>query len=184
MPIISFIVNFVLSLIQFLFILRIILQMVKAPSNNELSTMLAQVTNPVIQPLRQFLPRTRFIDVSTLAVWVAIDIIKYIALVYLKVHVVLTAFQLILLVPADFIMQVTIILFYATLFHAVLNLVAAGMVNPATEMLKILANPLLEKIRQFFPDIGGFDLSPIIVLFLLKVIQMTITTYIPGGYFF
>lgn len=184
MAIFLFIFNFIISLVQFVFVLRILLQMLRVSSHNEFAVMLAELTNPVIKPLRSFLPRTRFIDISTLSVWLIVDLFKYIVIVYFKAHVVLSPMQLIVLIPADFIMQCCMILFYAVLFHAILSLVVQGMVNTATITLKALSEPLLNMGRKVIPNAGGFDLSPIFVLFILKVIEMTITSYIPAAYFF
>jgi YggT family protein len=184
MAIFIFVFSFVVSLVQLVFILRLILQMLRVSSQNEFAIMIAQATNPVVQPLRSILPRTRFIDISTLSVWLTVDIIKYLVIVYFQAHVVLSAFQLAVLIPADFIMQCLTLLFYAVLFHAILSFVAQGMVNTATITLKALSEPLLALGRKIIPNAGGFDLSPIVVLFVIKVIQMTITTYIPASYFF
>ena len=105
MAVFLFVFNFVISLVQFVFILRLLMQMLRVSSQNEFATMIAQFTNPIVQPLRSILPRTRFIDISTFSVWLIIDIIKYLVIVYFKAHVVLTGMQLVVLIPADFIMQ-------------------------------------------------------------------------------
>ncbi len=185
MRIVSFVFNFVTSFIQLVFLLRMLFQFFKVKSNNEVALMVAHFTNPVVKPVRKFLPRTRFIDLSTLSIWIAIDLVKYLLMVYLQTDAVLSGFQLLLLLPCDFIMQTCFILFYSTLFHAILGLVAQGMHNPATETLEALASPLLNLARNFIPKIGALDLSPIAVLIGLKAIQLFITTYlVPTSYFF
>ena len=41
-----------------------------------------------------------------------------------------------------------------------------------------LTEPLLNKIRQFLPNLGAFDISPIILLMLIWILQMCMDYYI------
>jgi len=41
-----------------------------------------------------------------------------------------------------------------------------------------LTEPLLNKIRQFLPNLGAFDISPIILLMLIWILQMCMRYYI------
>ena len=41
-----------------------------------------------------------------------------------------------------------------------------------------LTEPLLNKIRQFLPNLGAFDISPIILLVLIWILQMCMRYYI------
>ncbi len=179
-----FLINFLFSVVLFVFVLRLIFQLFRAPAGNPFCEGIAKVTNPIILPLRKLIPRTRYIDASTLLVWLVIDILKYIIIVYMTQSHVLTAYQLLLIVPADLVMQVTTIIFYVVIFYALLKFVASGMDNTAMRTLKILSEPALKLGRKLLPATGGFDFSPIVVVVAAKCIQIAITTYIPAGYFF
>jgi len=41
-----------------------------------------------------------------------------------------------------------------------------------------LTEPLLNRIRQFLPNLGAFDISPIILLMLIWILQMCMRHYI------
>ena len=41
-----------------------------------------------------------------------------------------------------------------------------------------LTEPLFSKIRQFLPNLGAFDISPIILLMLIWILQMCMRYYI------
>ena len=41
-----------------------------------------------------------------------------------------------------------------------------------------LTEPLLNRIRQFLPNLGAFDISPIILLMLIWILQMCMRYYI------
>lgn len=40
-----------------------------------------------------------------------------------------------------------------------------------------MCEPVLSRIRKFIPDLGGIDISPIILLLLLNFIQEALYTY-------
>ncbi len=42
-------------------------------------------------------------------------------------------------------------------------------------LLRSITAPLLDPIRRVLPDLGGLDLSPLVVLLLTQVLNMVIT---------
>ncbi len=44
-------------------------------------------------------------------------------------------------------------------------------------LLRRLTEPLLRPIRRFLPDLGGIDISPIILLFALQAVQYFVAYY-------
>ena len=64
-------------------------------------------------------------------------------------------------------------------------LYAFGVVNPSNQavatigrMLYQLTEPALRPIRRFVPNLGGLDISPIILLLIIFLIQRIILYYI------
>ena len=43
--------------------------------------------------------------------------------------------------------------------------------NPLVRFLRRVTDPVLEPFRQLIPSIGGLDLSPMVVLFLLQFLE-------------
>ena len=43
--------------------------------------------------------------------------------------------------------------------------------NPLVQLLGQITDPILEPARRIIPPIGGMDLSPIVVLVLLRLVQ-------------
>ena len=43
--------------------------------------------------------------------------------------------------------------------------------NPIRQFLELLTEPVLKPVRKLLPDMGGLDLSPIIVLIGLQVLR-------------
>ena len=64
-------------------------------------------------------------------------------------------------------------------------LYAFGVVNPRNQFVATVANmlyqvtePALRPIRRFLPNFGGLDLSPIVLLLIVFLIQRVIVYYI------
>ena len=64
-------------------------------------------------------------------------------------------------------------------------LYAFGVVNPRNQFVATIANllyqvtePALRPIRRFLPNFGGLDLSPIVLLLIVFLIQRVIVYYI------
>ena len=50
-----------------------------------------------------------------------------------------------------------------------------NMVRSVWNGLNAIVEPALRQIRRFLPDMGGVDLSPIILIFIIWFVQMEIT---------
>ena len=64
-------------------------------------------------------------------------------------------------------------------------LVAFGVVNVRNQFIRVvvdllfrLTEPVLRPIRRILPNLGGIDISPVVALLLLIVIQHFIANYI------
>ena len=64
-------------------------------------------------------------------------------------------------------------------------LVAFGVVNVRNQFIRVVVDflyritePLLRPIRSFLPAMGGLDISPIILILIIMLIQRIITYYI------
>lgn len=64
-------------------------------------------------------------------------------------------------------------------------LVAFGVVNVRNQFIRVIVDllyrvtePVLRPIRRFLPNLGGIDISPVVALLLIIVIQHLIVNYI------
>lgn len=46
--------------------------------------------------------------------------------------------------------------------------------NPLVRLLSQMTDPILEPARRIIPPIGGLDFSPIVVIFLLRVLEQVV----------
>lgn len=88
------------------------------------------------------------------------------------------------------ILQIFDIYFYVILAMVIMSwLVAFNIINISNPyvrqiayFLRQLTEPLLAPIRRLLPDLGGIDISPIILLFALQFLQRAIV-YVAYTYF-
>jgi YggT family protein len=74
------------------------------------------------------------------------------------------------------------LLIFAVILNAILSwLVAFDVINVRNQtvyrIIRTLDNvtdPMLRPIRRFMPNLGGIDISPIILLFLLQALKMLV----------
>jgi YggT family protein len=53
--------------------------------------------------------------------------------------------------------------------------------NPYVEMVRTATDPLLRPIRSVMPDTGMFDLSPMVAILLLQVLERVLMSMVYGG---
>ena len=55
--------------------------------------------------------------------------------------------------------------------RAVISWVNADPYNPVVRFLHQVTDPVLNRIRRFLPTMGGFDLSPMVLIFAIIFLQ-------------
>lgn len=179
-----FLLATVFSMAIFFVLLRIFLQLFQAPWSNPISQFIAKITNPLVRPLRKILPRVPYIDLPSVLLLIIIELIKFITLFAIQLGIMIPLSQLFLFTFGDIIIQACSILFYAIIIRVIISWISSGQSNPFIEIVYCLTEPLMSKCRQLIPDVSGFDLSPIIVLLLIKVVQIAVTSILPTHIFF
>jgi YggT family protein len=69
--------------------------------------------------------------------------------------------------------------FFVILIKIILSWVAPQNYNPMSALLNTMAEPLLRPFRRIVPAIGGFDISPIFAIVVLKAVEIVLQSYRP-----
>jgi len=165
-----YLVETLLSLALFAFLLRLLLQWVRADFRNPLARAVVQITSPVLVPLRRLLPAIgRFDTASGVAVVVlalaetaAAPLLRAAELAPLPTWGLLALFELLRTILWTF--------FFSIFLYALLSLIAPGTYSPAQSMLASLAEPVLRPLRRIIPPLGGLDLSPLWAIILIQAL--------------
>ena len=66
------------------------------------------------------------------------------------------------------------IYFWILIAHCILSFVSPDPRNPIVQFIYNVCEPLLSRVRTKIPPMGMFDLSPIVVLLAISVLDMVI----------
>lgn len=161
MSAIIFIVETLLTLALFVFLLRLLLQWARADFRNPVSQAVVRLTNPLVMPLRRILPPVGKVDTASV---IAVLIVAFIevAIIFALRGLGLPPLVLWLRMAVVEILRTTLwTYFYAIFLYALLGLIAPGGYSPMQSVLDSLCEPVLRPIRRLIPPIGGLDLSPL-----------------------
>lgn len=164
-----FLIDTLFGLYALVLILRFILQAVRADFYNPVSQFVWLVTNRPVGLLQRVIPRWRNYDIAALVlafVLVALNITLDLALASAGIS------PLVLLIwSLAKLLSLTINLyFFSILIQAIMSWVNPGVPTPASAILWSINEPLLKPVRTLLPPIGGFDLSPLLVMVALQVL--------------
>jgi YggT family protein len=168
-----FLITTLADLYLLTFLLRFIMQWVRASHYNPLSQFVFKVTNPLVVPARRLLPSVGGIDVPTLAVLFVLELIVTFALLRLTgLSVTLPDLLLLALLR---LVSLTLLLYIGALFiYVLLSWFGDRGRNPMGELLADLVEPLLRPVRRLLPPIGGLDIAPLIVTLVLYAIRIAL----------
>ena len=66
---------------------------------------------------------------------------------------------------------------YILLGSVIISWVNADPYNPIVRFIRNVTEPVLVRIRQFMPETGMVDLSPLVAFFAIQLIQSAIVRY-------
>ena len=166
----------VLRLFGTLCLLRFLFQLAGANMYNPLVQAFARVTNPILQPLRRVLPKHRLIDFSSgLVVLIAFSLINYLRN---RVLIEEGAYHLLLIGGVAMAIKTACWIFIiAILLMVIMSWVAPNVYSPATELARVLTEPVLRPLRKVLPAMAGFDFSP-----MLAMVGLSFVLYFLRGF--
>jgi len=173
-----FVLNILFSLFGIALIIRAWMYAIRLHPFNPYSQAVLRVTNWLVTPLRSIIKPSNRVDFPSLvACWLT-------ALVFLWLTWVLLTGQLPAaegLVRSLVAAAVTMakwafnVVLWVTLIQAVLSWV--NPLAPIMPLLHTLTAPLLDPIRRVMPNLGGLDLSPLVLLLLAQVAIMVLQRF-------
>lgn len=167
----TFLVQVAFGIYIFVLMLRVLLQVFRADYYNPLSQFLVRLTEPVLAPLRRIVPCVGRVEGGALLVMLGAQMIEF-WLVY-EVRGAAPSFAgLAVASAAELLDLCTTIFFWAILIRVILSWVNPGLRHPGSDIVHSLTEPVLEPARRALPAMGGFDLSPILVLVGLQLVNL------------
>ena len=153
--------------------LRFMLQWVRADFYNPLVQVLVKITNPPLLPLRRLIPGLFGVDMAALVLMLILKLVEW-GLVFSIVDQPTGFPGLVLIAIADLLKLVLNIWFWTILIRVVLSWLNPDYRQPLVALIFQLTEPILRPARQLLPPLSGLDLSPILVLIVLKLTEMLV----------
>lgn len=166
----EFVINTLFSLYVLALMLRFLLALVRADFYNPVSQFLVRITNPVLLPLRRLIPPVGGIDMASLVLILAVQMLG-IALILLLRGGGIGVQALVFISLAEVVDLSFKVFIYGIVIQAILSWVNPGAYNPAVNLLHSLTEPVLRPARRLLPPISGLDLSPLLAILGLEVLR-------------
>lgn len=167
---VQFLIDFAFNMYLMVVLLRLWLQFARADFYNPFSQFVVKVTQPLIAPMRRILPSIGRLDTATLVLALLVAGLK---IVTLNLVLGATGFNILSIVIVSFFIvlkEALTLVMYVLILRAILSWVSQGR-NPMELVLAQLTEPMLAPIRKRMPDMGGLDLSVMVVIVLLLFLQ-------------
>ncbi|WP_298441850.1 YggT family protein [uncultured Ferrimonas sp.] len=172
-----FLVSTLFKLYLMVVLLRLWLQSARADFYNPFSQFVVKATQPILKPMRRVLPSLGNLDTASLVLALMVGIGFWFTIT-------LMAGQPLDPLLGTYLGVITVIkeagtlLFWVLLLRAILSWVSQGR-NPIEYVMQQLTEPFLAPIRRFMPDLGGLDLSMLVVFLALNFINILLGQYVP-----
>jgi len=162
-----FLIRTIADLYLLMFLLRFILQWVRASYRNPLSQLVQKVTSPLVVPARRVLPSVAGLDLPTLVVLIVLEsLVTFLLLVI--VHYPLSISGLLFLVALRLV-SLTLWFYSVALFvYVLLSWFGDRSGGPMGSVLAEIVEPLLRPVRRLVPPIAGLDLSALLVMLVFQ----------------
>ncbi len=159
-------------------LLRFLLQLARADFYNPITQFAVKITNPLLRPMRRFIPGWGGIDGAALVLAILIQ-----ALTFFLILVVLNGglphinpVTLLVWAVLNILSLIVKIYFWSVIAIVVVSWIAPGNSHPAIQLIAQITEPVMRPVRNLIPPIGGLDLSPIVVFLILNVATSVISS--------
>jgi len=170
MTALDFLIKFAFDTYLMIVVLRVWLQIARADFYNPFSQFIVKATNPIILPMRRFIPGLLGIDMAGVLLVLLISYLKF-SILMIMGNGEITLISLLIVGTLFAIKKVGVLLFWILFIRAIMSWVSQG-AHPVEQVMRQLSEPLLSPIRRRLPDMGGFDLSLMVLSFTLIFLNM------------
>lgn len=170
MTALDFLLKFLFDTYIMIVILRVWLQIARADFYNPFSQFIVKATDPLVRPLRRLIPGFFGIDMAGVVLVLIVAYGKFSIMMIMNSGQI-DILSLLIIGTLFAIKQTGVLLFWVLLIRAIMSWISQGQ-HPVEQVMAQLSEPLLSPIRRRLPDMGGIDLSLMILSFSLLFLNM------------
>ncbi len=153
-------------------LLRIYLVWLRVARSNPVAVFCVALTEWLVAPLRRVVPLRGRFDAASLAGAFAIALAFVLLMALVQYHGTWNWYLFlpsVLLLLTHWALYLVLILVFAY--------VVLGLVNPHAPLaptFEVLTRPVLAPLRRWIPSVGGFDLSPLVVIVIVQILLLVL----------
>jgi YggT family protein len=165
------VINTLVGLYLLLVVLRFLLQLVRADFYNPVSQFIVKATNAPLIPLRKVIPGFGGIDIASLVLALLVQAVAIVLILLL--NGIQPPPLLVVMWSAIGVLSLLLkVYFWGLLITVIASWVAPNSYNPVLILINQILEPAMKPIRKIMPDMGGIDISPIIMFLLIQVLEI------------
>ena len=167
-----FLITTLFSVVTYALIFQFLFALFGRNHRNHVYGSLSKLSQPLVKPLRTFIPTVNKIDFALLTVIYLLHILQVILIV--SIFGIRTFSLAAIFIPAAFtiMLQVLNIVSFSIIILVVMSWLAPGSYNPISDAMFYMSDWLLRPIRRSMPDLGGLDLSPMIAIIGIQFVSI------------
>lgn len=170
--ILQFLLEVACGLVAGACLLRLYMQAQRIPFSNPIGQLVFALSDWLVMPLRKLIPNRSKYDLSSLAGALLVMLAQYV-LVWLLLGAVGNPVMIVLLACFGLLRMVLTGCIGILIVYAILSWVQPH--APIANILARLSEPLLRPLRRVIPLVSGIDLSPLVAIIGLQVLQMMLS---------
>jgi len=166
-------INAIGGLVLLVFLLRFLLQLVRADFYNPISQFIVKMSNPLLIPLRRMIPGFGGMDIASLVLAYGTQLVTM-ALILLVSGYAIPWGNLLVWAAVGLLGLLVNIYFWGGIIVAIASWIAPNSYNPALILINQILEPAIRPIRNKMPDLGGLDLSLFVLLMAIQLFEILI----------
>jgi YggT family protein len=166
------VINTLFGLYLLVVVLRFLLQLARADFYNPISQFIVKATNPPLIPLRKMIPGWGGIDIASLVLAFLVQAAAIVLILLL--NEIQPPLQVALWAVIGVLSLILKIYFWGLLITVIASWIAPSSYNPVLILINQILEPAMKPIRKIMPDMGGLDISPIIMFLAIQVLEILV----------
>lgn len=166
-------VDFLFGLLIGLFVVRVLLQVVRANFHNPICQFFYRATNPLLVPMRRWLPPIGRVDSAASLIALLLCVVQVWLLGALSGFALPLAATLVLAIGSLINVLLTLY-FWLIVVRIILSFLNPDAYHPVIPLLGQLTEPVLRPLRKILPATGAFDFSPLLATLIIVLARVLI----------
>ncbi|MAR84140.1 MAG: YggT family protein [Legionellales bacterium] len=169
---IIFLGDFIVSTYLYVLVLRLFMQKYRVSWYNPFAQLVIKLTNPLIKPVRRFIPGLAGWDGSIILLLIVIQAIWIGAWLEVSGMGAISWLGVLLVAIGWVMLKVLNVYFILVIVSALMSWLPALQQHPIAELVTAIVQPGLRVVQARMPAIAGFDFSPVVILLMIQLVKI------------